>query len=287
MKKLRFIFSAFAVSIVMLSGGIRSDAMEHYGTLTYIQTENEAIITGCTGSPETLEVPEQIDGLPVTEIRENAFYKCTSLKRAFIPESVSKIGRYAFFGCTALESAEINGSAQLIPEGLFYGCSNLDKVTLNSSPTVIGDYAFFGCDSITSFEIPLSVTDIGTYCFADCKSLSRVDFGYKLQNIGQYAFYNCQALENIVLPENILSIGQFAIGFLENGMPSNITITGAEDSIAGHYAGSNGIRFKNRIRYTNGSSINIVSASGFLTWMSFATVYFLLMYVTLSRRKFK
>ena len=44
------------------------------------------------------------------EIRENAFYKCSDLKKDCDTGSVTEIGHHAFYECTSLETAVINGN---------------------------------------------------------------------------------------------------------------------------------------------------------------------------------
>ena len=79
----------------------------------------------------------------VTEIGDDAFANCCSLKSLTIPDSVTKIGVEAFRGCTSLKS-----------------------LTIPDSVTEIGTAAFCGCTSLKSLIIPDSVTKIGPTAFA-------------------------------------------------------------------------------------------------------------------------
>lgn len=63
-----------------------------------------AISTNTSGE---LVIPETIDGLPVTEIGDWAFYGCRKLKGVTIPASVTRIGDSAFKGCGGLRSMTI------------------------------------------------------------------------------------------------------------------------------------------------------------------------------------
>lgn len=285
MKKLKFIVPAIAAAVMMSGNVFSSHALDYCGSLTYIVSGNEAVITGYKGSPEVIELPSQIEGKPVTEIRENAFYKCSTLKEIVIPESVLKIGNYAFFECTSLETAGINARASSVPEGAFYGCESLKNVSLNTNINTVEDYAFFGCRSIEKFDFPVSVTDIGAYSFAGCTGLANVKLSGKLKTIEPYSFYNCTELEKINLPESLLSIGQYAIGFSDSGISDNVTITGISDSIAEYYAESSGVKFKSRIYYENGSIISEKTAAGLLGWLAFAIVYALLMYIIILKSR--
>ena len=102
------------------------------------------------GSGE-LEVPEYVDGKPVTSlgkkcfagcdslttvvlpdtlitIEDRAFANCTSLRGIFIPESVATIGKNAFSKCTSLEAVSIPESVTEIKSGAFDGCSSLKYI---------------------------------------------------------------------------------------------------------------------------------------------------------------
>ena len=287
MKKLRFILALFSCSMLIAEGSLHAGALSYCGTLTYIISDNHAVITGFEGKPEILELPSVIDGKKVMEIRENAFYKCSDLKKIVIPESVREIGHHAFYECTSLETAVINGNISKIAEGTFYGCKSLDSVSINSSPLSFGDYAFYGCESLESFSFPPSVTDIGEYSFADCASLYDLNINRELKNIDSYAFYNCENLNKVRLPDGLLSVGRYAIGFSCEGTLKDITITGDSDSIAEHYADENNLKFRERVYYENRSFISADTAAGILAWIPFAVIYALLMYAIITKSKRK
>lgn len=285
MKKLRFILALLSCSMLISKGSLCADALNYCNTLTYIISDNHAVITGFEGEPEILELPSVIDGKKVTEIRENAFYKCSELKKVVIPESVIEIGHHAFYECTSLESVVINGNIPKIADGLFYGCKSLNSVNINSSPLALGDYAFFGCESLKSFSVPESVTEIGEYSFADCISLSDLNVNRELKNIESYAFYNCIKLDKVRLPDDLLSVGRYAIGYDYEGTIKNITITGSSDSIAEHYADENNLKFRERVYYESNSFISADTAAGILAWIPFAVIYVLLMYAIFTNSK--
>lgn len=272
MKRIRAILSAAAILTVSSAGTMPVSGLEYCETLTYIVSENETIITGFCGNPEVLNLPSRIENKPVTEIRENAFYKCDTLKKIKIPESVRKIGHHAFFQCDALEEISIKGEISRLSEGIFYGCESLEKVELKSI-NYIDDYAFYECRSLKKFPIPQKVSEIGDYAFYNCISLSETMLNNKLLKLGDYAFYNCPALTGINLPESLISAGQYAVGFGDRGSTENFTIIGMPDTIAEHYALNNNINFRQRITSERKSNINgkfILSLTG---WIFTALLY--------------
>jgi hypothetical protein len=116
-------------------------------------TNNGAItITGYTGTGGAVNIPSNIDGLPVTHIGTNAFYGCFGLTSVTIPASVLTIGAAAF--------------AQ---------CQSLTNVTLSLGLVDIGSNAFNGC-RFTSITIPATVTTIGVYAFNNCGWLINANF---------------------------------------------------------------------------------------------------------------
>ena len=115
-----------------------------------INTDNTITITKYTGKGGSVTIPAVIEGKPVTDIGEDAFYGCTGLTGVTIPDSVTGIGVAAFCECTGLTS-----------------------VTIGNGVTTIGGYAFLSCTRLTSVNIPNSVTTIGANSF-ECTGLTSV-----------------------------------------------------------------------------------------------------------------
>ena len=76
--------------------------------LKYAVKNNEITILSCGRDISgDVEIPETIDGYPVTEIDAFAFSFCKNMTSAIIPKSVKQIGKCAFF-------------FNSLPKGLFY-----------------------------------------------------------------------------------------------------------------------------------------------------------------------
>ena len=121
-------------------------------------------ITRYTGSAEVINIPAQIQNLPVTIIGERAFMGYGGLTSITLPSSVTAIGDRAFMGCI-----------------------NLTSITISSSVTSIGEWAFYFCGSLTNISIPSEVTYIGQYAFASCGRLTSVTLSRNTQ-VGSQAF---------------------------------------------------------------------------------------------------
>src|SRR5699024_5517857 len=80
------------------------------GDYTYSVSSGKITITKYNGTEEIVEIPAEIDGVPVTRIGTRAFQNCTTIKQLTIPDGVTAINTGAFRGCENLEE-------------LYYNCS--------------------------------------------------------------------------------------------------------------------------------------------------------------------
>lgn len=161
----------------------------------------------------TLTLPN--DG-SITSIGDGAFFGCSELVGAIIPDSVTSIGNTAFRMCTSLESIEIPERVTSIGNYTFGNCSSLASVTIPESVESIGDYAFSDCTSLESITIPDSVTRIGNNAFYACRSLTNITIPDGVTNISQGTFYLCSNLESVTIPASVTSIGKNAFGLCSN-----------------------------------------------------------------------
>ncbi|MGN0614357.1 MAG: leucine-rich repeat domain-containing protein [Porcipelethomonas sp.] len=245
MKKLKIIYAALGALTAFCSCPVVS-AEQYCKTLDYIISGDTAVITGYEGEPETIEIPAEIDGKTVSEIRENAFYKCGSLKKVSVPETVKTIGHHAFFECTALENAQLDGNVYIIGEGCFSGCISLREVTLPEELRLIDKYGFYNCRSLEEIDLPEKLENIESYAFAGCSSLEAAELPEGIISIGDCAFYQCDDLKNINIPESVVSMGNCSVGFSgEEPKPVDDFLVSCSDSSIGRlYAQTNSLRLE-------------------------------------------
>lgn len=109
---------------------------------TQFKITKEGEITHYYGG-EWVVVPEEIDGIPVTKIGEEAFFDL-GIADAYLPEGLSVIGKSAFEGCN-ITSVDIPRTVKIIADRAFANCEELLTVfTKFDENTVIGEDAFLG-----------------------------------------------------------------------------------------------------------------------------------------------
>lgn len=90
-------------------------------------------------------IPSTYEGLPVTKIKDNAFYY-SKMTKVVIKDNLTTIERSAFWGCSKLESIEIGNSVTSIGSYAFKDCTSLQEIVIPNNVTTIEEKAFFGCN---------------------------------------------------------------------------------------------------------------------------------------------
>ena len=138
--------------IMLLSLCVTAQAAEIRVIWNYryeILKDGSAKILEFRGKDTDVVVPAELEGYPVTEIGDKAFYQKRSLNSINLPDGVKKIGNRAFNGCDSLTS-----------------------VALPNTLTYIGNRAFANCKSLHSLRIPTSIQELGENPFALCDNLT-------------------------------------------------------------------------------------------------------------------
>ena len=158
--------------------------------------KTHAVVIDYTGTATRVKIAAEYQGLPVTQIYENAFNE-KNITAVIIPDSVTTIGGSAFSYCYGLTSVTIPDSVTTIGDYAFYYCTGLTSVTIGNGVTTIGDVTFYCCTGLTSVTIPDSVTTIGDNAFQSCSSLISVTIGNGVTTIGEWAFSDCSSLTSV------------------------------------------------------------------------------------------
>lgn len=115
---------------------------------------------------EELFIPDTYNGLPVKEIKYEAFKGMTTLDTVVLPDSIEKVGFAVFADCDNLETVVLSENLSVIANEMFRNCENLKKIAIPSSVCEIGDMAFeqAGLEEIKLVE---GLTTIGWSAFSD------------------------------------------------------------------------------------------------------------------------
>ena len=221
---------------------------------TYAVIQSTVTITKYTGPAGNLAIPPTIDGMPVTNIGDGAFFDCSGMKVIILPNSLKSIGNTAFYGCTGLTSINLPNSVTSIGYSPFQACSFLANITVDLlNPNYCDtDGVLFDKDRrnliqypggrLGSYNIPNSVTNIANSAFASCGRLEGLTFGNRVTSIGDGAFYGCTGLlPSINLPNSVTHIGAQAFAFCgptSINLPNSVTSIGYQ-AFAGGYGLTN------------------------------------------------
>lgn len=161
------------------------------------------------------EIPESVDGRPVTALADGCFANCTALTGVAIPDTVTTIGEQAFYGCMALTEITIPESVSEIRAYAFDTTESMtaihveqgnpayqdvDGVLFSADGTILIKYPEARPD--TEYTVPDSCTELADWAFVGTQYLEQADLG-NVQKIGEDAFYNCMNLRSAAIPEGV------------------------------------------------------------------------------------
>lgn len=176
--------------------------------------------------PEEVIIPDELGGLPVTSIGENAFSE-TKVKSITIPDTVTNIGDYAFADCPNLTKIKMPSSAIYVGKCAFRNCKALTDVLVEG----VAEFAFEGCINLKTVKIPDSTMDsyrrFEAHAFKDCTSLGEVYVGAftSTLDVYSYTFENCTSLKKVNFGEAEVTMNKFA--FIGCSQLSDLTFNGS------------------------------------------------------------
>jgi len=178
---------------------------------------------------ETVNMPNEI-----TEIRDSAFYYCSSLPGLTVPtaaaepteptgeetttpttalalpSSLKTIGQLAFYGCRSLTFPDLPGEVTSIGERAFYSCVKLTEITVPASATVFEEGAFENCTGLT--KVTVACGQVPDSAFAYCSNLAQLNIdsvGGEESEIGKQAFTFCSKLERVTTKASLIDESAF------------------------------------------------------------------------------
>ena len=142
--------------------------------VTYIKYNDYAELLSCDMMATKVNIPEEIDGIPVRKIASGAFNNCVLLTQLIIPDSVEEIGNNAFYGCSSLKEIKLPSKIKTIDISVFTQCINILEVFIPDEVETIKSGAFNLCKSLKTVYIPKSVVEIEKDVFDGCDSLATI-----------------------------------------------------------------------------------------------------------------
>ena len=193
-------------------------------------------ITKYKGNAQALNIPAEIEGMPVIELKEKMFYddwyeKCSPIVTVIIPDSVKNLPENLFYECRFLKAVKLPNGIKEIPSDTFYDCSSLTEFTIPATVTHIGSSAFSstglrsivipdsvqitkddsfmfsGCHKLSSIKLPASMKIIPFSFFSNCDSLKTIDIPNGVEIIDGNAFNSCSNIEQLKIPDSVKGIG--------------------------------------------------------------------------------
>lgn len=223
-----------------------------YGVLSYEIRDGIVKILSCDESAAgEIDIPNEIEGYPVTELADWLFSYFKEISGIRIPANVSAIGKNVFFECNGLNKIEVDELNRCFSSdnGVLFNKAKTKLIqypvgktdveyTVPEGVTTIGDYSFFSCVNLNNIKMPRGLKTIGEGAFKECTDLDNVEIPKGATYIGGQAFHGCGGLNQIVISETVTNIDMDAF----NGC-DNLTIYGIANSYAEKYANENGINF--------------------------------------------
>ncbi len=185
------------------------------GEYTFAIHDNAAEVILCNPDHEILMIPDVINGIPVTGIRQHAFDPCEDLVyRISIPDSVTEINGNPFASCASLEEFIVSGTH---PSLVVDNHALIDKTekrlicypagrtessfSIPDGIRMIGEKAFM-LSGLAEIIIPDSVTTIGDEAFGTAFNLKQIIIPNSVIHFGENPFLFCRNLETIGISSN-------------------------------------------------------------------------------------
>lgn len=189
---------------------------------------SNGVITGLTPYGKTLteiKIPEQIDGVTITEIGYMSFFDCDTVRTIEIPDSVTTIADHSFYYSDMLSKIVIGKNVETIGENAFQYCYKIVEI-INKSNLIIekgsenhGEIGLYALSVTNKNDVYVNkfITDQnGFVVLVDGEK--KILVGYvgsennlvlpnDITEIYQGAFTNQYNLKTVVLPNSLTKIG--------------------------------------------------------------------------------
>ena len=189
--------------------------------LEYEIIDGQVRILAVTRSEAEIVIPENIEGLPVTAIGEEAFYQ-NPCRSVILPETLRTIESSAFYCCYYLEEIRIPAAVTEIGSGAFFRTSSLRSIWVAEGNTAYCDLdgVLLSGDKTTLIHYPEGRAE-ATYTIPETVSA-----------IGETAFGYCPAVQLLVIPTTVTGFPDGPFAAITDG----VTVLAEPGSAAEQYA---------------------------------------------------
>lgn len=157
------------------------------GAYSYLENgDGTATLVSYDGDCPRVDVPESVDGVPVSSLGAALFSGHDEIEFVSVPEPVRVIDEHAFDGCSSLASIELPASLESIGM-LAFAKTGLASLQLPPSLRRIGEKAFYHCKRLAEIDLPDYLAEIGECAFA-YSGLQRVVVPAFVEVLGFNAF---------------------------------------------------------------------------------------------------
>ena len=185
----------------------------------------------------------------LTAIGDSAFYYCSRLTSAVLPETVTAIGASAFQYCFYLSSIRLSENLENIASDAFWNCVRLTSIRIPAKVSSIGDTVFGYCTQLTdvsvdpantvfdsregcnaivetstntlyqafvSTRIPSTVTTIGRFAYSYVAGLTELRIPSNVTALAGVSVFSCGDLRSVVLPAELTTIGHQSFDYCDS-----------------------------------------------------------------------
>lgn len=162
----------------------------HYGALTYEIMEDGLKIISCEADAVSVEIPTEIDGVPIISVAFNAFGANDALE-SVVWNTTARIST-GLFKNTGLKTLTFGEAVEDISSyGLLDGCEDVHVIF---DRRYAGEMNFNNCEAITEVTFTDKV-EYSYMSFNDCPNLQSVHIGAGLKFFDSDSFLRCPALK--------------------------------------------------------------------------------------------
>ena len=200
--------------------------MEYEGCTYQIYPDNTlALYSFNNNIVDSVDIPENIDGMAVTGIKMFAFDQC-DIESIHLPETISYIEPFAFYNCEHLCDINFPEGLKSIGDSGFCDCSALGDINIDCPNLEFSKFPFYNCTAKNITVNTKKIPDSVIYSFTEYESLT---IGDDVKEVGIYLLNT-----DTEIPESVKIVTWGEIYEESITVPEHIEILGAYTEPSGN-----------------------------------------------------